>query len=176
MALLILFITLLSPVSLHAHYIFGIFTFFVVAVAVLPYRISAAAILLLCVLWFTPLSVKNFLRPAFRSVVDTNSCAKQVCADINEPVFVSTQAGFHPYHNGFEWLYQFSKAVCTVHEIDFEPQAAEKMLVVVDDSSYTHGETAYNELSLFGNATESAVINCMPKLQVHVLDKIKSEE
>lgn len=171
MSISILVLTLLMPVSLHSHYIFGIFTFFAVALALLPTQLSVFILLLLSSLWFTPRAVNSYFQPALRTLAETQQCATQVCALQSDPVFVSTQAGFHPYHNGFEWLYQFSKGGCTVHEIDFEPTAANTMLVVIDDSSYEHGKTSFNELTLFGEATESAVIRCSSEVQVHVLER-----
>lgn len=169
--LITLFITLIMPYPIHAHYIFGILSLGIIIIALLPYK-TLVFILLLCGLfWLRPQQTAGYFKPAHRSVAESISCAEIVCQNENQPMFVSLQAGFHPYHHGPEFRYLFKSAGCEIKDIEQEPESAKLMAVVVDSSNYEHGKTRYHELELFGESKEVRVYQCQDSLKVHILSR-----
>jgi hypothetical protein len=166
-------LTLVVPVSVQAHYIFGLVASALVTIAFLPKRISGAFMLIAAAAWLQPQSLDIYYKPAFRTVGQMLSCFQQVCqVQGKEPLYVSVQAGFHPFHNGQEHRYLLTKAGCQVKAIEREPNAAKNMAVVVDSSVYEHNKTAYNELTLYGPSTVKQEFNCQDNFQVILLESV----
>jgi hypothetical protein len=174
LSLLTLVITLVIPVGVQSHYVFGLFTLLLILLASLRKQLLIITFCLLAFSWLQPGVVKTYWKVPWRTVADLSACGQLVCSQIHEPVFVSTQSNFHPFHNGPEWRFIFAKSGCQVKAIETENGLAQTMLVVADNGEYQHGKTTYNELSLFGadQASESGVITCPAKVKVHVLKKM----
>ncbi len=164
-----LVITFLMPVSILSHYIFGIVSLLLFAVACLPPRLAITLVLGLVIVWVRPVQIQSYLQPARRTVADMERCFQTVCQAIPQPMYVSVQAGFHPFHAAQEHRFLMRKNGCDVPPIDEQPTAANLMAVVVDDSTYDHGQTAYNELTQFGPSTQQRVFNCQDNFQVYIL-------
>lgn len=162
---------LVLPISLHAHYIFGLVTTIFILIGLLPGRLSLLVVTASALLWLQPAQLNSYFSPAFRTPEQTLACARQVCQSLTEPLFVSVQAGYHPYHNGFEFKYVLKENGCTVYDIETEPNRAEYMAVFSDRSQYEHGKTAYNELTQFGSSTEISQISCEGQMKVHILQR-----
>lgn len=165
-------ITFVMPVPLHSHYIFGLLTLLAVTIGLLPWRVACLLIAIALCSWLQPNQILAYFQTPFRTVAQTEACAQTLCRQLHEPVFVSVQAQNHPFHNGPEFRFLFKKAGCNVQAIEENPQAAQTMLVVNDNSQYTHGETAFNELTLFGLSEDAQVISCQSNLSVHVLKRL----
>jgi len=162
-------VTLIVPFSIHAHFVFGFLSLGMIIIALLPHKVLIPLLLLFSAFWLRPEQLAGYFKPAHRSVAESIACAKMVCQGSNEPMFVSLQAGFHPYHNGPEFRYLLRAAGCKIRDIEQEPKSARLMAVVVDASKYEHGKTRYYELDLFGKSKEIKVYQCLPNLEVHIL-------
>ena len=167
-----LLITLIAPFTLNAHYIFGVVTLLFILIGTLNPNIAIPLSLGLSVLWLQPSLIKSYFIEAPRTVGETLACAQKICSTIQEPVTVSIQSGYQPYHDGQDWQYLFKRAGCDVLDINNPAQKSNKMLVVVDNSSYEQGKTQYHELTLFGPSIDTQTISCQPNLSIHVLKKI----
>lgn len=171
--LLNLSLILVVPMSLQAHYIFGVLTSLIIIIAILPKKLALLTALVCTFVWVTPAQLESYFRPAARSFSDTMDCGRQVCEVAHQkPVFVSVQSGYHPYHSGPEFMYILGEQGCNVFNIALEPEAARHMVVFADNSSYEHGRTDYYELGLFGPSLEQSVIQCLPNLSAHILEKV----
>ncbi len=164
-------VTLMVPVSILSHYIFGYVTLGLVVIALLPRKIAILVVAVLLCFWLQPARLASYVRPARRTVAQMERCFAAVCADHHQPLFASVQAGFHPFHAAQEHRFLLRKAGCTVPEIDVTPNGAEYMAVVIDDSEYSHGKTAYNELTQFGASTPVKKYLCQDNFQVLLLKR-----
>lgn len=169
--LLTLAITLLSPISIHAHYIFGVLPLFFLLISFLrPKYIFLSAIFFYIVYMQAALKF-NYFAKARNDLKTLTSCAKDFCANHKEAMFVSNQSKHHPYHNAMEWNYLLAKAGCQVKDINLENGFAQQMSIVLDDSSYLHGETSFYELTLFGSAKETEHFKCSETIEIVLLEK-----
>jgi len=165
------FLTLLAPVPLHAHYIFGIVTLAFLVVASFERRLLLAFLLLTSFCWLQPSVLQHHFIPARRTVDDLMSCMRQVCEVETAPLFVSVQSSYHEYHHGPEFRYALSESGCTVKHLELEPQSAQRMAVVEDGGIYEHGKTDYYELALFGASDVDTKYSCTENLSVVILEK-----
>jgi hypothetical protein len=163
-------LTLVIPVPMEAHYIFGPLTFLLIFIATLPNKIAAPAILVATLLWLQPTILMSHFQRAPRTIAETDSCMQTLCQQVKDPIFVSVQSSLHN-HTGPEFRFLMKDNGCQVKYIEFEPNAAQLMAVIVDDSSYHHGQTAYDELTLFGTSDEISQLECSDKLEVRLLQR-----
>ena len=166
---LTLLITFFVPLTIHAHYIFGFTSLLFLTIAFLPKLPRIIILIFLGVMYLTPTQVSSYFVPARRTMTEMTRCFAQVCKDINEPIFVSVQSDFHPYHNGPEHRYLLKRAGCQVKYIETDPKAASLMAVVLDDSSFVNGKTSFNELTSFGRAEEIQRYTCQSNFGVVIL-------
>lgn len=164
--------TLAIPVSIHPHYIFAILTSALLVVVFARWQAALAFSLIAVIVWLTPAKLNSYFAPAFRSTENTIVCVEKVCSQIKEPIFISVQAGYHPYHNGYEYKYLMGEYGCQVRSVETEPAAAEYMAVFADGTSYEHNRTAYNELTQFGSSEEIQKITCTDELSAHILKRL----
>lgn len=162
-------LTILSPFRMGAHYIFGVTLLFFAVIASVQKRIYIPIFLFLLFLWIPVLRAQLSFKPR-RSVTQIQKCAQQVCEKEKRPMFVSEQA-WHSYHYAPDWLFLFAKNGCTVADVTQTPGFAKRMAVVVDQSSYVHEQTAFNELTLFGPATVDATYTCDGNISVVLLEQ-----
>lgn len=160
---------IILPVQVQAHYVFPLLTAAILTAVLVPSRWKYVVVGVWAVAWLQPSWWVQYSASPLRSIETSWSCARAVCATVQEPVFVSVQAGAYPYHNGIEFQYLLRESGCQVKSLDTQNDQARVMTVFVEDSVYQHGQTAYNELTQFGASTEEQIIHCSPKLQVHVL-------
>lgn len=165
-------LTFIFPFEIHSHYIFGFTTLVFLAIALLPSR-PRLIILFALLITYIPqlLSNERLFTKNKRTYSEMNSCFSILCSEIKEPIFVSAQSNFHPFHNALEHRFMMKKNGCQVRYIENEPDAANLMAVVLDDSSFKLGETSYNELTLFGKAIELKRYQCQSNFEVVVLKK-----
>lgn len=169
--LLSLGITVLIPVAVQAHYIFGLLILGLASLVSLPHWSRWLVIILLFFGWLQPSWFRLYWQPARQSLAELEACSQQICAEVKAPLFVSIQYGDHPYHNAMEYQYLLRRAGCDIKDIANFPESAKLMAVIIDDSIYEHGKTAFNELSLFGPSQVKKTISCQTNLQVYLLSK-----
>lgn len=173
LSLLTILFTLLIPVGVQSHYVFGLFTLLLLTLASLRGKMLISVIGLCSVIWLWPVVRGQYWQKPWRTMADLESCGQLVCSQVKQPVFVSTQSSFHPFHNGPEWRFIFAKKGCQVKAIETENGQAQTMLVVADNGEYQHGKTSYNELSLFDaqKARVASIMTCQPNVKVYVVER-----
>jgi len=164
-----LIITLVIPISIQNHYIFGFLSLLCLFIAFLGRKVVWLPVLIMSFFWIKPILTASYFQPAYRSVLSSDQCAKKICGLVKEPTFVSVQSDLHPYHNGMEWKYLLLRNGCLIKELDAQIDQAEQMVVIVDNSDYQHNQTAYNELTQFGQSLEIRRISCQEKLEAVLL-------
>ncbi len=164
-------LSLVLPTQIFPHYIFGFTTLLFLFIASLPSLISLPIVCLLIFLYLGPIQVASYFAPSPRSVGQMESCFKKVCQEFKEPMYVTVQANFHPYHTGPEHRFLMKKMGCEVKNIEDASQTASIMSVVLDGSDYISGKTVFSELSTFGKASELKRFSCLPNFGVVVLKK-----
>ncbi len=162
-------LTIFSPFPLGTHYIFGVTILFFFTVATMRNYIRVPLLIFFLVLWI-PQLYKELGNVPHRTIPQLETCAKQVCQNEHVPLYVSEQA-WHSYHYAPDWLFFLAKNGCSVADVTQSPGFAERMAVVVDQSSYEHGKTAYNELTLFGSSTVDTAYSCDGNISVVMLQK-----
>ena len=164
-------LTILSKLAFHSHYAFGFAVAMFFIISQLPSKILLLVLLLLEVIWINPNQTASYFAGARIPLSEMDSCMATVCQDENEPVFVSVQSGITPFHVGYEYRFLMKKNGCNVKSIETEPEMADKMAVVVDESTFELGRTSYHELTLFGSANEKKRVDCGNRLGVVILSK-----
>ena len=168
-------ILLIAPIAIQAHYIFGLLPIFFLLLVFLSFEKKAFYIfpIILLLTWVTPENLNSYFSKAYRTVAESEACARSFCESHQEPLFVSVQSDRHPYHNAMEWQYMLAENGCNLKDLTTETELADYMAVFADDSNYTHGETAFNELTIFGKSKEIEEFVCNDKLKIHYLEKNK---
>lgn len=163
--------TLAAPFDIQPHYIFPILTLLFGFVVLLPMQVASLLVVGATLYWLNPGQVLRYTKPALRTVEQLEQCSQTVCQQEKQPIFVSEQAGFHVFHTGPEYRFLFKKHGCNVQNLEINPASANIMAVVVDNSTYEHGKTAYNELTLFGPSNIQNTYMCEGNIQVIMLEK-----
>lgn len=172
LAVLTIAITMASPLAIQKHYIFAMATLLFFVIAALQRQIALLAVLLLTAYWLRPMQLRSHFARAPRTVADLQKCFAQVCAQEQDPLYVSVETDLLPFHNGPEHRYFMRLAGCSFRDEYREPGQANKMAVVVDNGTYRHGETSFHELTLFGPSEEKNVYACKGNVRVHILQKV----
>lgn len=178
---IVLVISFLFPVRMHAHYVWTLFVCLVLLVATAPKKINLAMAFLLLVFWL-PNSVKIFTQtilPPY-TFAQLETCAQKICQQHNEPLFVALESPSHN-HFGNEFMFSLAKNGCTVLDIGTvvgqvgasASESAKTMIIFARDSSYVQGKTSFYELSLFGDHEASVATTgvCSERLAYTVLVK-----
>ncbi len=172
-------ISLIFPVTIEAHYIFPFLAFIHIIMADILVstqkrlqKILFLVALALSVWWLRPKKIMSYIKSAPRSYGQIERCFQLVCSQIDEPVFVSVQSKHYRYHTGPEFRYMALRHGCQMKYVENDPTAAELMMVVADQSNYIHKETKFDELTLFGEASEEKIISCENGIQVHLLKRL----
>lgn len=173
--LLSLAITLIVPIGMQAHYIFGLLPLIFLLLAFLSLKNSLALtiILFLSLFWLKPQQFEPYFAPAYRSLKVSEQCAEDFCASHQQPLFVAVQSDQHPYHNAMEWQYLSAKAGCQLKDLVTETAQADYLALFIDDSHYQHGSTTFNELSIFGPSEEIERFYCSNKLTIVLLESLE---
>ncbi len=164
-------VTIASKMAFHSHYIFGFTTLIFLLISGLPKNFKWMVIVVFVLVYLNPNVTKQYFVTAPRTVEQMEQCFAKVCGEIKDPIFVSTQAGFHSFHNGPEHRFLMKKAGCNVKYVEDPSQIANLMAVVLDDSNYVQGATNYNELTLFGKSKEIKRFTCQDNFGVVILER-----
>jgi len=166
-----LVLQLFSPVGVAKHYIFPILTILIMLLSFLELRFQVVIVLISFLIFSRSDNIDQYLSIPELPVSTMQNCAKQICAGENSPLMVSEQSSRHPYHSA--WAYQFllADAGCQVVPVEPNSTKANKMVVVLDNTSYEHGRTAYNELTQFGGSEVVRTYDCPDPLTAVILSK-----
>ena len=170
--LLSLLLTLVIPITVQAHYVFGLLTLIFIIISFLPLKFSLLISLLLSFVYLKPLQINQYFQSSPRTYQSMENCFISFCQQHPEPLFVTVQSNMHPYHNGPEHRYLLKKAGCQVKEIETNPQSASAMIVVGDGSDYVPGKTQYYELTQFGQSQLTSTTICQDNFKLFLLNKI----
>ena len=167
-------LTILSGMAFHSHYAYGFVVTIFLIVSQLPPRLLLPTLFTLGVIWLNPTQISDYFKPARRSMSEMNKCFQMICKTEKEPIFVSVQSEFHPFHVGYEYRYLMKRNGCDVRSIETEPNSASTMAVVLDGSEYEQDKTSFNELTLFGKSYISHRYDCGNHFRVVILsNKLK---
>jgi hypothetical protein len=166
-----LIISLLLPITFHYQYIFPLLCLLVLVISSFPRFPQIILILFLSFIYLQPSVLQSYFKTPQRTYSQMESCFRSFCQTFKEPVFVSTQASFHPFHNGPEHRYLLRKNGCDVRDI--ETQNGETIyMVVVEDGDKLTPQTHYYELDLFGKYIESKYFPCTPTFNLRLIEKV----
>ncbi len=163
--------TLLVPVTVQAHYIFGLAPLLFLIIYFLPYKLNFLLVILLSAFYLSPTSLKNKFAPAPRTYNQLITCFKNYCQKYPQFTYVSAQSNYHPYHNGPEFRFLMRQNGCSIKDIETENNQAEYMSVILDNGTFS-SKTNFYELELFGQYKDIDTFNCLDNFKIKVLEKI----
>lgn len=165
------FLTIYSPISMQAHYIFGIATIIFVLLSFLPTKLLLIGIIGSIFVWLQPEQLQSYLKLPNVTVQEKKLCAQKVCDYVQKPLFVNVNASSHN-HQGFEYIYLLKEAGCYSYSaFDYSPDKTDTMIVYSEQQDFELGKTDYYEISLFKPKKVEATINCSENLKAHVLSR-----
>lgn len=159
------------PIPIHSHYIFPLTSTLFLLISNLSFLYKTIIILMLTWVYLSPINLISHFKNASRTVLQMNTCYQKVCQEIKEPLYVSTQSNFHPFHNGPEHRYLLKKNGCNVINIEENTELSDKMIVVVDGGNFDIKKTKYYELELFGTSVIKKYYPCQNNLNLLLLEK-----
>ncbi|MFA5194155.1 MAG: hypothetical protein WC740_25895, partial [Verrucomicrobiia bacterium] len=163
--------TLITPVTVQAHYIFAFTSLIFVIIGTLNKPILWVILLYFSFSYLTPSQLNSYFKKAPRTYTEMTQCFQKYCQTHPKPTFVTVQSSFHPYHNGPEHRYLLQQSGCTVKSIETENGQAKYMSVVLDNGSFD-SKTNFYELELFGKYKDVETFDCLPNFKIKVLEKI----
>ncbi|HCR81473.1 MAG: hypothetical protein UY13_C0002G0165 [Candidatus Pacebacteria bacterium GW2011_GWB1_47_8] len=166
---------MLFPIQMQAHFLFGVLTFLLVALARLPRKLLWAVLIVLSVLYLQPAYFQLYQERAPHTVDEQRQCMQITCQTIKtqglEPIFVNTQTASYN-HQAREYVFWLKELGCqAIDTQQFLQTPTDYMAVVADRAEFTNGQTGYYELSQFGPAEELQKIACKEDLTIHLLKR-----
>ena len=172
--LLTIIISMIVPIKIHSHYVFGFLSLFFLIISFLNYQQAILFLVFLLMIWVNPNQINSYFQTSIRTIKESETCAQSFCDTHSAPIVISGQSSYLPsHHNAMEWQYFLSEAGCSVKDLTTEVEQVNNMAVVIDDSNYSHGKTAFNELTIFGESEEIEEFVCSDKLKIYYLEKTK---
>jgi len=159
-------LTLLLPVPILAHYIFGLVVIGCVLLSSLPMQLRIFPLIFFVGIWTYSVFTGSTFKPAVRTISQMERCYNFFCKQEKAPIFVSLQSGLLPFHNGPEHRYLLKRAGCNIKNIETEVANASKMAIIVESSQFTFGQTNYSELAQFQPKKVDTVHSCEYNLQI----------
>jgi hypothetical protein len=169
--LTLIILTLLTPVTVQAHYIFAFTCLIFILIATFKNIYIYSLLFFFSIIYLQPLPLNSYFKDASRTYSQMQTCYKNYCQTHPDPTFVSVQSNFHPFHNGPEHRYLLRNALCNVKEIETENGQAKYMSVILDNGTFDE-KTNYYELELFGIYKDIETFDCLPNFKIKVLEKI----
>lgn len=164
-------LTVFSPVQVQAHYIFAVVTSLFLLISLVRTPVVWGVILALTIFWMQPAIHARYVQPAPRSLAELQSCFAALCADYKQPLYESVVAGFHGYHYGPEFLYLMKSQGCDAQRITDLKDTARHMVVVADQTEYTHGVSDYYEIGLLGPSRVLETRQCAGNVTLTILEQ-----
>ena len=127
-------------------------------------------IVILLFSWVNPAQIRQYFAATPLTVSGKQACAQQACEELKFPVFLTLNSKSHD-HQALGYRYLFSKAGCSVGDLVYEPNFAERLVVVSENTKYNLGKTDYHEISLFKPNKIESQIECGDELTLSVLSK-----
>lgn len=168
----LLILTFTLPITLEKHYIFPLLTLVILITAYLPRKLNLVLLLFFGLVWLQPDVTKTYLSKPIRSIPEMEECYKRYCAAWQEPSYVSMESGILVgYHNAPDHQFFLREAGCKILDIEKTQDQASYMIVIGDNANYTHGQSAYHELTLFGPAEQTDEYSCTDNLKLYRIKK-----
>lgn len=164
-------IFMLLPIGVASHYIFAPLVLLMIIVSYSTRKLLLPLLLLISFVFLNKKQVQSYFQALPRTAEETLECAKLICEKYSEPIFVSLNSKSHD-HSAKEHRFFMHEQGCQVKDISQGQDQANLMVVVLDNSSYVHKETAYNELTQFGLCEEIQQITCQADLSYVILKKL----
>lgn len=162
---------LLFPVNPQAHYIFGLSTLIFFATTSFQPLLKTLVFSVLIISYLSPTRLSSYFAPAPRTYQQMLSCYQKFCSTATDPIFVSVNSSYHPYHHGPEHRYLLKKAGCKVIDQETSPNATNLMAVIADGGQYEHQKTQFFELEVFGNSNQLSKTACQDNLNIYLLQR-----
>ncbi len=159
------------PVSIHAHYIFALISLLFLSIATKPIIKTIIIILIATYLYLSPSNLNSYFSQAPRTYDQMNTFFSEICNEIKEPIFVSVQSNFQPYHHGPEHRYLLKKNGCNIVNIEENNELSDKMAVVIDGGDFDLEKTKFYELELFGKSKIIKKYEYLTNFKVYILEK-----
>ncbi len=169
--LVLIIMTLLTPVTVQPHYIFAITALIFLIISSLNSIFIGLILILFSFFYLKPSLLVAYFKKAPRTYAEMTQCFQSFCRVHSDPTFVSVQSSFHPFHNGPEHRFLLKNAGCLIKEIETENGQAKYMSVVLDNGSFD-SRTNFYELELFGKYKDIETFQCLPNFEIKVLEKI----
>jgi hypothetical protein len=163
--------TLITPVTVQAHYIFAFTSLIFIIIASLKNIFLSIILIFLSFSYLTTNQLNSYFKKAPRTYTEMSQCFQKYCQTHQEPTFVTVQSNYHPYHNGPEHRYLLQKYGCKVKSIETENGQAKYMTVVLDNGTFD-SKTTFYELELFGKFKDIETFDCLPNFKIKALEKI----
>lgn len=168
---------LLSPLTVHGHYIFGALTFLLISIISLPKKMVVTLLIVSTFLYIQPNYINLYQKKAPHTVKEKTKCIQTFCnnrlnqSKNNNPIFVNTNSSSHN-HQSLEYIYLLKEFGCdAIDTQEFNATPTNEMLVVADDATFENGKTSYYELSQFGEAILVDSLECKNNLSLFYLTK-----
>ncbi len=168
---------LVTPLTMHEHYMFGVLSFLLIALATLPKKYLWLTLFISSWFYLQPNYFLRYQSQAPHSAEEKISCLQNFCNQrINQGfakqnIFVNTQSASHN-HQALEYVFLLKEFGCrAIDTQQFNATPVAEMLVVADRATFENGKTSYYELSQFGEATEVSILDCKENLKLHYLTK-----
>jgi len=169
--IILILLTLLTPVTVQSHYIFVFTSILFLIIGSLKNILCGLIVIIFSFIYLKPSLLATYFIKAPRSYQDMAQCFQKYCEIHHEPTFVSVESSYLPFHNGPEHRYLLHKSGCNVKSIETENGTAKYMTVVLDDGTFD-SKTTFYELNLFGQYKDIETFKCLPNFEIKVLEKL----
>lgn len=168
---------LITPLTMHEHYMFGVLTFLLIAITFLPKKLLWLILIISSWFYLQPYYFLQYQQPAPHLATEKISCLKTFCEErknqglAGQSIFVNTHSSSHN-HQALEYVFLLKEFGCeAIDTQQFNAIPVDEMLVVADRATFENGKTGYYELSQFGLATEVSSLECKQDLKLYLLEK-----
>jgi len=171
------FLLLVTPLTMHEHYMFGVLSFLLNSLVMLPKKYLWLILFGSSLLYLQPNYFLRYQSQVPHTALEKSSCLQTFCKQrkndgfADKKIFVNTQSASHN-HQALEYIFLLKEFGCeAIDTQEFNAQPVSEMLVVADRATFENGKTSYYELSQFGEADEVSVLDCKENLKLHYLKK-----
>lgn len=162
--------SLIFPLQIETHYIFGAMFFLLIGLAYLPSPTNYLGALVVAIGWVIFLTNHPIDAKAFRTVTEFDTCMQKIATIIDRPTFVTVQSPSHN-HEGYEILFGLSQHGIEVKDIHIEPESTNLMVVMNERITFTNGKDSFYELTQFGPAEVVSEGECGPQWGWTVIER-----
>ena len=170
--ILTLVINLITPIAIQPHYIFAFTSIIFILISFINWPSLIIVLLLTSLSYINASNLTSYFSAAPRSYSQMKNCFINVCKTVRQPLYISVNSSFHPFHNGPEHQFLAKISGCNVKKLENGTDLANTMLVVGDKGTYNPSKTAYYELSQFGPSSLTNTFNCFQDFTIYQITKL----